>query len=157
MSESCSVQIVNNSGRSLVAIAMGHSPAAPDPTQLTPDQAIVNTTNVANGATIGATAALAWGTLDYWTCQILYEGDGQLYVMCGDTCEAYKEFEVSDGSTVTFTLAAYTTGTTNQDNGSIGYSDGAGDDFRVLNPIVAGIANFVWEIGMHEAGEGAVG
>jgi hypothetical protein len=157
MSESCTVQIVNNSGRPLDAIAMWHSPAAPDPTQLAPNQAIILADNVAAGATVSGTAQLAWGTLDYWTCQVLYQGDGQLYVITGETCEAYKEFEVSDGTTVTFTLAAYATGTTNQDNGMITYSDGTGDDFRVLNPIVAGIANFVWEAGMHTATEGVAG
>lgn len=134
MSESCTLNIVNNSGRSLDSIMMWHTPTSPDPSDIIPQNAAINAQNVPAGKTLTAQVPLVHSPLDYWTSGVLFEGDGTTYLMCGVLGDPYKEYEVSDGSTITFTLAEYTSGTTNQSDIAIAYSGDDGGFAFLLNP-----------------------
>jgi hypothetical protein len=78
---------------------------------------------------------------------VLFQGDGTTYVLCGLDGETGKEFEVSDGSTITFVINAYTPGTTNQKNNvTIDYSEGSGGEAQLLHEGVGELANVGMEV-----------
>jgi hypothetical protein len=140
MSESCFVNVTNSSGRSLDSVLVWHTSNEPTPLDLTVDKAVVKHKNLAVGYTTGARAPLAWGTpMDYWTMTVLFQGDGTVYQMAGTMAQGFKEYEVSDGSTLSFTLNKYTGGTTDQSDISIQYSGDEGGTARLLNPTTVSI------------------
>lgn len=157
MSESCTVVVQNNSNVSLDAILMWHTPNEPEASDLVVENAVINAQGVAAGNSVRGTAALIWSPMDYWTCFVRYHGDGTAYVMAGTGYAPFKEFEVSDGTTITFTLAPYTSGTTDQSDGHISYSGGDSDNFQMVTPAVALVVGGLVEIGTHLVAEMVVG
>jgi hypothetical protein len=156
MSEACSIVIRNGSGRALDGMLMWHFTVPPDNVQLTAETAFLNAFNgIPAGGQITAGTPLSPSPTDYWVAQILYSGDGQVYVMAGTTASPYKEFEVSDGETLTFVLDTYLEGTTNQNDLDIFYS---GSDTApaasayVMNPVAAEVAGGAFDILTHFLG-----
>lgn len=142
MSESCNVVIQNNSGRSLDKVIMWHTSGEPGVSDITPQKAIIQAANLPNGQSASGRAELTrFSPTDYWTSGVLFEGDGTQYIMCGFTLDPYKEYEVSDGSTITFVINAYSEGTTNQNEITINYSEDDGGNALLLNPKVVAIVN----------------
>jgi hypothetical protein len=153
-SETATVNIVNNSGRSIDAIALFHwsalvpqqvtdagPPQVPTAGQIIP---IWTCTNFAVGSQ-QTQASLVWGApLDYWECAVLFEGDGTTYLMTGNspTYYPYVEFEVDSGTTITFTINQYLTGATNQSDITIGYSDGSPETAHLMNPSIVTLAQW---------------
>lgn len=141
-SESCRVIIQNNSGRSLDKLIMWHTAGEPDVSDIAPQKAIILADNLPNGESASGRAELTrFSPTDYWTSGVLFQGDGTQYIVCGFTLKPFKEFEVSDGSTITFVINAYSEGTTNQNEITIKYSEGDGGNALLLNPTVVAIAN----------------
>lgn len=135
MSESCTLNVTNNSGRSIDSIKIWHTPVAIDGDVLKAIPPSLAGTNVANGQTLTATVPLTMSPTDYWSGGVLFEGDGTCYLLCGALGAAGKEYEVSDGSTISFVINAYTSGTTNQKNDvTIQYSGDGGGTAQLLNP-----------------------
>ncbi len=152
MSESCSVTIVNNSGRLLDAVALWHTSGEPSPADIQPSSAVISKANVASGAKLSGSAGLGWSATDYWTGIVKFHGDGTTYLICGLSGAAWKEYEVSDGTSITFTLNGYTTGTTNQADIDIAYSGNGSGTAYLLNSTVAaftGVANEIAEAAVH--------
>lgn len=127
MSGTCWVNVMNNSGRSLDAIALWHTPDAPSDQDVKQKNAIIAETNVADGKTLGGSVNLPDSLRDMWTCAVQFSGDGQQYFFTGDTLNPYKEYEVSDDTIISFSLPQYTTGTNNQSDVGISYSEGDTD------------------------------
>lgn len=153
MSESCTANIANNSGRPLDAVILWHTPGEPGPSDVAMGRQVLYAVNLANGKSASASVPLAWSATDYWVLLVRFKGDGQTYVMAGETADPYKEYEVSDGSSITFTINAYSSGTTNQNDIGIAYSGDDGGSARLLNPIVAMLAGAVFEAAVHTLGE----
>jgi hypothetical protein len=140
MSESCNVNVINSSGRSLDSILVWHTSDEPTPGDLTVDQAVIKQKNLGARYTTGARASLTWGMpTDYWSMAVLFQGDGTTYLMAGTMAQGFKEYEVSDGSTLSFTLNKYTGGTTDQSDILIKYSGDEGGSARLLNPVTVAI------------------
>jgi hypothetical protein len=150
---SCFVNVTNNSGRAIDGMIMWHFSAPPEYVGLSAQTAFFQVGPIPDGVTVhAATETMEGSPVDYWVAQIVYSGDGQVYVMSDTLCDAYKEFEVSDGSTVAFTLAAYSEGTVNQNDGTITYGGEVADSFRVLNPTAQEIAGDAADILTHFLG-----
>ncbi|HVG45532.1 MAG TPA: hypothetical protein VM890_12405 [Longimicrobium sp.] len=142
MSETCTVNIQNNSGRQLDAVMMWHTSATPGVSDLLPSEAVVQGTNVAAGATLTGTAELTrFSPTDFWTAGVRFQGDGEVYVVAGFSGQAYKEYEVSDGSTITFIVNEYSVGTANQNNVTIQYSGDDGGTAFLLNHTTVSITS----------------
>ncbi len=134
MSETATVIIKNNSGRSIDSIVMWHTSSEPTPLDLA-QTPLIQSKNLASGDNITAQAQLSWGSpTDYWTSGVLFQGDGTTYIVCGVVGDPYKEYEVSDGSTITFNVEEYTSNTTNQSNIQIDYTGDDGGMAFLLNP-----------------------
>ena len=133
MSEYCNVNIMNQSERVLDKVAMWHTSSTPSASDITLDNAFIKKVNVQEGEVPQNPAPLDESLTDYWTMGVLYHGDGTVYLMCGVTDDPYKEFRVDDQSILSFTLPAYTTGTTNQPDIPMSYSNGPGDSAQQLN------------------------
>ncbi|MDT8758190.1 hypothetical protein MZO42_05730 [Sphingomonas psychrotolerans] len=148
MSESCTVVVTNNSGRSLDAVKVWYSLNNATPDDLAGLPPAVAAANLPDGASIKGTTQIGWlSPLNYWVGGVLFEGDGTTYILCGLDGETGKEFEVSDGSTITFIVNAYTAGTTNQKNNvSIEYSEGPGGEAQLLHEGVGELANVGMEV-----------
>ena len=134
MSETCTVNIVNNSGRPLDGIAIWHTDSPPGATDITPEKAVIKATHVQNGQILAGTADLTrYYPRDDWTMGVLFQGDGTTYLMCGYTAAAWKEYEVSGDSLITFTIPPYSANTTNQPDIPIAYSGDDGGKAYFLN------------------------
>lgn len=159
MSESCTVVVTNNSGRSLDAVAIWYAPDGGVPDDMSAIPPTVTASNLPDGASIrGTTPIVSFSPVDYWIGSVLFEGDGTSYVLCGIDGETGKEFEVSDGSTITFVINAYTAGTTNQKNDvTIQYSEGSDGSAQLLHEGVGRLADFtagaLRELAEHTVGE----
>jgi hypothetical protein len=141
MSESCNVIVVNNSGRSLDAVAMWHFPIEPPGGSLPPNMAFLKATNVAPGQKANATTSLTWGSpTDYWLAGVRFHGDGETYLLSGMTYEPWKEYEVSSGSTITFVINQYSVGTANQSDITIQYTGDGGGSAHLINHTTAILA-----------------
>ena len=149
MSESCTVNIQNNSGRQLDAVLMWHTSLSPDPSDLVPSAAVIQATGVQPGATLNGTAELTrFSPTDYWSAGVRFQGDGETYTLAGLTGEVAKEYEVSDGSTITFIINQYSQGTANQNDVTIQYSGDDGGTALLLNSttiLLAGLGNAIGE------------
>jgi hypothetical protein len=155
---SCNVVVVNSSDRTLDKVLMWHTSSEPVPSDVSVGSAVINGSRLANGAKATGSAGLTWGSpTDYWTMSVLFQGDGTSYVMASVTADAYKEYEVSSGSTITFTINTYTAGTTDQNDITIAYTGDDGGSARLLNPITADIFGPLGEILSHVVVEAAVG
>ncbi|MBA1250962.1 hypothetical protein [Pseudomonas luteola] len=148
MSKSCNVEIINNSGRSLDAIAMWHtSMGDADYDYYVESNAVITGSNVSNGQKLTGKAQLDnYSPTDYWYCGVRFHGDGENYQICSNLGAAGKEYEVSDGSTITFTINNYSEGTPNQNDVTIQYSGDEGGKAFLLNHTTmkaAGIASSI--------------
>lgn len=158
---SCTAIIQNNSGRSLDAVWMLHTsgePEAPDLVNVGWGAATLSGKNVAPGTQLKQTnVELSWGSpTDYWTMWVLFSGDGTGYWMAGVLAAPYKEYEVSDGSTITFIINTYTPNTTDQSDITIKYSGDQGGYAHLCNPVTITWASPLGEIGKHLAVEAAL-
>jgi len=121
------IVVQNKSGRSIDNVMVWHS--ADTPPTPTPSNASLAQNNVPNGGT--ATAGVSTDdAFDWWACGVLFEGDGTVYVMCGDTSSAYKEYSVSDDHTITFVVNAYMSSGPYQSQMDL--LDNGGDDQNAL-------------------------
>lgn len=145
MSESATLVVKNNSGRNIDSIAMWHSALPPDPTSGIGNPLFVQ--GLVNQDQITVPVPLTSGApLDYWYGGVLFHGDGTTYVITGVTGEPYKEYEVSNGSTITFVVNQYTTNTTSQSDMTVQYSGDGGGTAGLLNPTISLIDSAMIEI-----------
>jgi hypothetical protein len=135
----CTVHIQNNSGRQLDAIVLWHTSTPPSASDLVLSRAVLQGTAVAPGARLNGTAQLTSGSpTDCWSMGVRFQGDGETYAMAGYSGQAFKEYETSDGTTITFIINAYTEHTANQSNITIQYSrDGGGSAFLLNSTTIA--------------------
>ncbi|PWC34266.1 hypothetical protein [Azospirillum sp. TSO35-2] len=70
---------------------------------------------------------------DYWVGGVLFQGDGEKYVLCDLLGSPGKEYEVSDGSTITFGIDPYVGGQANPSSVTITYSGDDGGSAHLLN------------------------
>lgn len=130
------INIVNNSGRSLDSVVIYHSPIEPQITFPTLEAAgataAISVKNLASGATseTASVTTSAGDPQDFWLGGVLFEGDGETYIICGDLGSPYKEYEVSDGDTLTITIPKYEENSSNQ--GDASFSDGGGSQTAYL-------------------------
>ncbi len=157
MSESCMACLNNNSGRSLDQVYMWHTPGEPDAEPWMPGDAFLNKANLPNNGSMGVRVPLSSSATDYWRMAVLFQGDGTWYVIAGTMAAPWKEYEVSDGSTITFTINTYTSGMTDQNDITIAYSGDDGGSARLLNPVTSAIFGSVGEAATHMLAELAVG
>lgn len=138
----CTVNIQNNSGRQIDAVLLWHTSGTPGVSDLLPNEAVIQGTSVPPGATLTGTAELTrFSPTDFWTSGVRFQGDGETYVMVGFSGQAYKEYEVSDGSTITFIINQYSEGTANQNNITIQYSGDDGGTAFLLNHTTVSITS----------------
>ena len=141
MSESCNVVIKNNSGRQLDAVVWWHFPVEPPSGALPPGMAFLKASKIAPGQQVQGATPLSWGSpQDYWLAGVRFQGDGETYLLSGMTYEPWKEYEVSNGSTITFIINKYTTGTANQSDITIQYTGDGGGSAHLINSTTATFA-----------------
>jgi hypothetical protein len=148
------VNIQNNSGRQLDSIVMWHSATPPSASDLTLSGSIIKATQVAPGAVLTGTAQLTFlSPVDFWAAGVRFQGDGETYTMAGLSGQAWKEYEVSNGSTITFIINAYSAGTANQNDITIQYSGDDGGSAFLLNSTTITIIGLGEAIAEAVAGE----
>lgn len=142
MTESCKVIVKNDSGRPLDAVVMWHFATEPETDDLPPRLAFLKAANVPVGQIIAGTTSLTWGSpTDYWVCGVLFHGDGKTYSLSGMTGEPWKEYEVSNGSTITFIINPYRTDASNQADVTIQYKEDRRESAPLIHAANAAIAD----------------
>lgn len=133
---SCYIKVVNNSNRVIDKLIVRHAPSEPSELMaFFSYELAISVVNLAAGATSekASVETVKYDRTDYWIGGVLFEGDGEVYIMCGDTYDPYKEYEVSDGGSLTLTIPPYEENSSNQ--GLVKFDDGTGDPqtARLLN------------------------
>ncbi|MBY6262875.1 hypothetical protein EI613_13300 [Azospirillum sp. 412522] len=143
MSEYCNVVIKNNSGRSIDAAAVWHSAGIFGIGSVNSSDAAAKGSGIGPGGQVSGSALLSESPVDYWVGGILFHGDGTKYIICAGFDGAPKEYEVSEGSTITFIINGYTSSTTNQPDVTIQYSGDNGGSASLYNSQVVAAAQYV--------------
>lgn len=144
------IKIVNNSNRILDKVIVRHAPT--EPQEGIPYDAYelaISVTDLANGQTSPtAEVGTASGDIyDYWIGGVLFEGDGEAYIMSGDTWSPYKEYAVSNDNTLTLTIPPYEENSSNQ--GLVKFDDHTRDPAtaRLLNHTTSELVNWAKLVG----------
>ncbi|WP_404334156.1 hypothetical protein AB2M62_12480 [Sphingomonas sp. MMS12-HWE2-04] len=141
---SCHVKVLNHSGRELTTLVMWHTPSLPDPLDVAMNRTIINYPGLPNQQWVEVVVRITHSPTDFWICGVRFADDDANYVLCGRTDLPFKEFEVSDGSSLTFIIPPY-----EQEDPlaqrwvEMQYSEGDGGMAKLLNVKYAGAMTLI--------------
>lgn len=146
------INILNQAGRQVDSVVVYHSPTPPLPVlPLSDYKRAIKVLDLADGATspTQTVTTQSGDPEDYWLGAVLFEGDGTPYIMCTFPNDAYVTYGVDNGKTLTLTIPAYKTDSTDQ--GFIKFDDHTGDPLKEpllnqTNADIIGWADLIYDI-----------